>query len=70
MPGKITSHNATEQKGNTLTWDLTSGKAIIEAASEISGSGGIIDILMWVLFIFGILMLAAVVLLIIVKKRR
>ena len=70
MPGKITSHNATEQKGNTLTWDLTSGKAKIEAASEISGGGGIIDILMWVLLIFGILMLAAVVLLIIVKKRR
>jgi len=70
MPGNITSHNATEQAGNKLIWDIASGSSKIEASSEISTGGGIINILMWVLFVLGILILAASVLLIIVKMQR
>ena len=70
MPGNITSHNATEQKGNKLTWDLAGGSTKIEATSELSGGGGIGNILMWVLLVLGILILAAAVLLMIVKKQR
>jgi len=72
MPGNIISHNATEQEGNKLIWDMTDGNTKIEATSEITGGGGggIINILMWVLFVIGILILAAAVLLIIVKMQR
>ena len=71
MPGNITSHNATEQEGNKLIWDMTAGNTKIEASSEIIGSGGgIINILIWVLFAVSILILAAAILLIIVKLQR
>jgi len=71
MPGNITSHNATEQEGNKLFWDMTAGNTKIEASSEIIGSGGgIINILIWVLFAVSILILAAAILLIIVKLQR
>ena len=70
MPGNIKSHNATEQKGNKLIWDLADGNSKIEAVSEVSAGGGFINILMWVLFAFGILLLAAAILLIIVKAQR
>jgi len=70
MPGNIKSHNATEQKGNKLIWDLADGNSKIEAVSEVSAGGGFINILMWVLFALGILLLAAAILLIIVKAQR
>jgi len=71
MPGNITSHNATEQEGNKLIWDMTAGNTKIEASSEITGGGGgIINILIWVLFAVSIMILIAAVLLIIVKLQR
>jgi len=66
MPGKIVSHNATEQKGNTLIWDITSGSASIQATSEAGGSD-FMSILMWILFGVGIVMFLGAVLIIIMK---
>ena len=71
MPGRIVSHNATQQVGNKLIWDLTEATVMdIRATSEVSG-GGFLNILFWVLFILSILVLifsAAVVVL--QKKNR
>ncbi len=40
MPGKIIDSNATEQKGNTLTWILVAGQMNeIYAVSDVGGSG-------------------------------
>jgi len=70
MPGRITSHNATEQKGNTLTWDLAGGSVVrIEASSAASG-GGFLTILMWILLPLAIIVLIVVVVLIVMKKKK
>ena len=70
MPGRITSHNATDKSGNKLTWDLTGGDVTsINAVSEVGGGGGIVDILMWVLFVLSSLVLVGAVVLIIMKSQ-
>ena len=70
MPGRITSHNATEKNGNTLIWDLSSDTAVrIDARSEASG-GGFMNILMWILFILSILALIGLAVLVILKKNQ
>jgi len=71
MPGKITSHNATQQKGNTLSWDLASASSVkIEATSTGGGGGGFMGILMWIVFAISILALLAIGALIILKNRK
>ena len=69
MPGTIVSHNAHEQKGNKLTWDLTASDFVkIEAESK--AGGGFMTILMWILFVLGLLLLAGAVILIIMQKSK
>ena len=55
MPGQITSHNATEQEGNKLIWDMTSASTTaIQATSEINSGGGV---MLWVFIGLGVLIL-------------
>ena len=70
MPGKITSHNATEQNGNKLTWNLAGSSVVrVEAESKAGGAGGLMNIIMWVVFVLSLLVLIAIVLLIILRKK-
>jgi len=66
MPGRIISHNATEQKGNKLIWDLT-GSAVtsIEAKSEARGGGAWI----WIIIII-VLIAAGVVVFLFLRKKK
>ena len=53
MPGEIISHNATNQEGNKLTWDMTETSTTeIQATSEIGSGGGM---LLWILIGLGVL---------------
>ena len=70
MPGKITSNNATEVKGNVLTWVLLpTSKTTISAVSEGSGGGGALPV---ILLVAGIVVLAgvAVVALLLIRKNK
>jgi hypothetical protein len=72
MPGSITDHNATEQKGNSLTWTLPlSGEFNVQATSN---AGGISSTVWWIAgiaaFCLCLVVLVAVVVLIIVLVRR
>ena len=69
MPGNITSHNATEKKGNKLTWDLSSNPSMtIEATSEVGGGGG----MLWLWIAIGAVVLVGggVVVLLMMRKKK
>ena len=70
MPGKILSHNATSQSGNTLTWviDLTAGTLDIQAESDPNASSGGSGLMLYLL-IGAAVILAAVLAWLWMKKR-
>ena len=70
MPGKITSNNATEVKGNVLTWVLDpTSTTTLSAVSEGGGGGGSLPL---ILLIVGIVVLVgvAVVALLLIRKNK
>ena len=69
MPGKVTSHNATEAKGNVLTWVLDpTGTTSIQAESEAGGG----SMLLWIILIALIVILLGIAgtILVLMKKKK
>ena len=68
MPGKIISHNATEQNGNKLTWVLTEADTVsIQATSETTESGSSST---WLWIAIGAIVLVVVVVVALMLSRK
>jgi flagellar basal body-associated protein FliL len=68
MPGKVVSHNATEQKGNKLTWDMTnSAIANIQATSQ-PGGGSLLWL--WIVIIVVVVAGGVIVFLMLSRKKK
>ncbi|MCL1835750.1 MAG: hypothetical protein FWG48_06260, partial [Oscillospiraceae bacterium] len=68
MPGKITSHNATEKKGNVLTWVLNSASTTsIQATSE---AGGGLSLGLILLIAGGVVLIAVVIVIIMLMRKK
>ena len=70
MPGKVTSHNATEAKGNVLSWTLdAAGSTSIQAESTVGGGG---STLLWILLIVLVVILIGIgaAIMILSKKKK
>ena len=67
MPGNVTSHNATEKNGSTLTWVLSAAATTsIQATSEVGGG----SILLWIILIVLIVLLIGIVVAILMLSKK
>ena len=67
MPGKVTSHNAAEQRGNTLTWSLLDASASSIQATSTGGAGGGMT---WLWIVIGVVVLAGVIVVVLMLARK